>query len=74
MCFLALVCGSWGTDALHFSWEDLDIFVFVPVAPIPQVTQDDHLQVQNHHDCTRIAKDSSGYLEDDHLQVHIHHD
>ena len=52
----------------------LDIFVFVPVALIPQVTQDDHLQVQNHHDCTRIAKDSSGDLEDDHLQVQIHHD
>ena len=55
MCFLALDCGAWGTDALHISWEDLDSFVFVPVALIPQVTQDDHLQVQNHHDCTRIA-------------------
>ena len=48
--------------------------MFVPVALLPQVTQDDHLQVQNHHDCTRIAKDSSGDLEDDHLQVQIHHD
>ena len=73
MCFLALDCGAWRTDALHISWEDLDSFVFVPVALIPQVTQDDHLQVQNHHDCTRIAKDSSGDL-DDHLQVQIHHD
>ena len=58
----------------HISWEDLDSFVFVPVALIPQVPQDDHLQVQNHHDCTRIANDSSGDLEDDHLQVQIHHD
>ena len=48
--------------------------LLVPVALIPQVTQDDHLQVQNHRDCTRIAKDSSGDLEDDHLQVQIHHD
>ena len=47
--------------------------MFVPVALLPQVTQDDHLQVQN-HDCTRIAKDSSGDLEDDHLKVQIHHD
>ena len=45
--------------------------------------EDDHLQVQIHHDCimmvmvdvcTRVAKDSSGDLEDDHLQVQIHHD
>ena len=48
--------------------------MFVPVALIPQVIQDDHLQVQNHHDCTWIAKDSSGDLEDDHLQVQFHHD
>ena len=62
-----------GNRCITHSWEDLDSFVFVPVALIPQVTQDDHLQVQNHHDCTRIAKDSSGDLEDD-LQVQIHHD
>ena len=48
--------------------------MFVPVALIPQVIQDDHLQVQNHHNCTRIAKDSSGDLENDHLQVQFHHD
>ena len=54
--FPFLDCGAWGTGALLISWEDLDSFVFVPVALIPQVTQDDHLQVQNHHDCTRIAK------------------
>ena len=72
MCFLALDCGAWGTDALHISWEDS--FVFVPVALIPQVTQDDHLQVQNHHDCTMIVKDSSVDLEDDQLQVQIHND
>ena len=48
--------------------------MFVPVALMPQVIQDDHLQVQNHHGCTRIAKDSSGDLEDAHLQVQIHHD
>ena len=66
--FPFLDCGAWGTGALLFSWEDLDGFVFVPVALIPQVTQDDH------HDCTRIAKDSSGDLDDDHLQVQIHHD
>ena len=72
--FPFLDCGAWGTSAFLISWEDLDSFVFVPVALIPQVTQDDHLQVQNHHDCTRIAKDSSGDLEDDHLQLQIHHD
>ena len=72
--FPFLDCGAWGTDALLISWEDLDSFVFVPVALIPQVIQDDHLQVQNHHGCTRIAKDSSGDLEDAHLQVQIHHD
>ena len=48
--------------------------MFVPVALIPQVIQDDHLQVQNYHDCTRVAKDFSGDLEDDHLQVQFHHD
>ena len=63
-----------GIQQSESSWEDLDSFVFVPVALIPQVTQDDHLQVQNHHDYTRIAKDSSGDLGDDHLQVQIHHD
>ena len=72
--FPFLDCGAWGTDAFHISWEVLDSFVFVPVALIPQVIQDDHLQVQNHHDCTRIAKDSSGDLEDDYLQVQILHD
>ena len=72
--FPFLDCGAWGTDALLISWEDLDSFVFVPVALIPQVIQDDHLPVQNHHGCTRIAKDSSGNLEDAHLQVQIHHD
>ena len=70
----SLDCGAWVTDALHISWENLDCFVFVPVALIPQVIQDDHLQVQNHHGCTRIAKDSSGDLEDAHIQVQIHHD
>ena len=30
--------------------------------------------MQNHHDCTRVARDSSGDLKDDHLQVQIHHD
>ena len=74
MCFLALDCGAWGTDSLLISWEDLDSFVFVPVALTPQVIQDDHLQVQSHHGCTRIAKDSSGDLEGSHLQVQIHHD
>ena len=48
--------------------------MFAPVALIPQVIQSDHLQVQNHHDCTRIAKDFSGDLEDDHLQVQFHHE
>ena len=72
--FPFLDCGAWGTGALLISWEDLDSFVFVPVALIPQVIQDDHLQVHNHHGCTRIAKDSSGDLEDAHLQVQIHHD
>ena len=66
--------GAWGTGALIISWEDLDSFVFVPVALIPQVIQYDHLQVHNHHGCTRIAKDSSGDLEDAHFQVQIHHD
>ena len=56
-----LDCGAWRTDALHISLEGLDSFVFVPVALIPQVIQDDHVQVQN-HDCTRVAKDSSGDL------------
>ena len=64
-----LVYGAWRTDALHISWEGLDSFVFVPVALIPQVIQDDHLQVQNHHDCTSVFKDSSGDLKDDHLQL-----
>ena len=66
--------GAWGTDALHISWESLDSFVFVPVALIPQVIQDDHLQVQNPHDCTRLAVDSSGVFKDDHLQVQFHHE
>ena len=48
--------------------------MFVPVALIPKVIQDDHLQVQNYHNYTRIAKDSSGDLEDVHLQVQFHHD
>ena len=63
-------------EQMHYTflgriWTALCLF---PVVLIPQVTQDDHLQVQNHHDCTRIANDSSGDLEDDHLQVQIHHD
>ena len=58
----------------NISWEGLESFVFVPVALMPQVIQDDHLQVQNHHDCTRVAKNSSGDIEDDHLQVQFDHD
>ena len=30
--------------------------------------------MQSHHDCTRVARDSSGDLKVDHLQVQIHHD
>ena len=30
--FPFLDCGAWGTGALLISWEDLDSFVFVPVA------------------------------------------
>ena len=69
-----LDCGAWRTDALHISWEGLDSFVLFPVALIPEAIQDDHLWVQIHHDCTRVAKDSSGDLKDDHLQVQFHHD
>ena len=63
-------------EQMHYSFlrRIWTAFCLFPVALIPQVTQDDHLQVQNHHDCTRIAKDSSGDLEDDHLQVQVHHD
>ena len=30
--FPVLDCEAWGTDALNFSWEGLDSFVFGPVA------------------------------------------
>ena len=59
---------------MHISWEGLDCFGFGPVALVPQVIQGEDLQVLNHHDCTRVARDSSGDLKDDHLQVQIHHD
>ena len=68
-----LDCEAWGTDALNISWEGLDSCV-CPVALIPQMIQDDHLHVQNHSDCTRVARDSSGDLKDNRLQVQIHHD
>ena len=49
---------AWETDALNISWEGLDTYVFCPVALIPQVVQkDDHLQVQNHHNCIRVSRD-----------------
>ena len=34
-----LECEAWGTDALNFSWEGLDSFVFCPVALIPQMIE-----------------------------------
>ena len=70
--FLGLGLG----EQVHYSFlgRIWTVFCFVPVALIPQVIQDDHLQVHNHHGCTRIAKDSSGDLGDAHLQVQIHHD
>ena len=63
-------------EQVHYSFlgRIWTAFCFVPVALIPQVIQEDHLQVHNHHGCTRIAKDSSGDLGDAHLQVQIHHD
>ena len=49
---------AWETDALNISWEGLDGYVFCLVALIPQVIQKMTIyRLQNHHDCTRVAKD-----------------
>ena len=49
---------AWETDPLNISWEGLVSYVFCPVALIPSGdSRDDHLQVQNHHDFTRVARD-----------------
>ena len=49
---------AWETDPLNISWEGLVSYVFYPVALIPSGdSTDDHLQVQNHHDFTRVARD-----------------
>ena len=62
-------------EQMHFTflgrvWTALCLFQWLSFLRGFKLT---HLQVQNHHDYTRVAKDSSGDLEDDH-QVQFHHD
>ena len=45
------------TDALNISWEGLDACVLSSGSHSSGDSKDDHLQVQNHHDCTRVARD-----------------
>ena len=73
--FPVLDCEAWGTDALNFSWEGLDSFVFGPVALIPQV-----IQKMTTYRC-RIIMIALGWpgilqviLKMTPLQVQIHHD
>ena len=45
---------AWETGAFNISWKSLDSHVFCPVALVLQMIQK---MVQNHHDCTRVARD-----------------
>ena len=54
-------CQDWETDALNISWKGLDSHLFCPSGlGSAGDAKDDHLQVQNHHDCTRVARDVLG--------------
>ena len=49
---------AWETQGLYISWDCPEGYGLCPLALIPQVIKkDDHLQVQNHHDCTRVVTD-----------------
>ena len=49
---------AWETDPLNISWEGLDAYVFLSSGSHSSGdSKNDHLQVQNHHDCTRVARD-----------------
>ena len=50
---------AWETDALNFSWEGLDAYYCVLSSGSHSWgdSKDDHLQVQNHHDYNRVARD-----------------
>ena len=51
-------CQASETDALNISWKGLDGHLLCPSGlGSAGDAKDDHLEVQNHHDCTRVARD-----------------
>ena len=51
---------AWEADALNISWEGPVSYVLCVLSSGPHPSgdsTDDHLQVQNHQDCTRVARD-----------------
>ena len=48
---------AWETDALNITWEGLDACVLSSGSQSSGDSKYDHLQVQNRHDCTRVARD-----------------
>ena len=44
--------------SFNISWDRLDSFVWSCGLDSSGDTKDDHLQVQNHHDCIRVARDA----------------